>query len=504
MSETRAKEANQAMAPAAKLTLEDSATATGDPQELERALRLFHLRSTGDRGGGAPYTPAVLWTETGGGASTSWDPEPLRAACAAQLGAAPEDDIPFGGSDTATLRLFVRAATVRSEERRAAFSRRTADLMRKLKDLLDVDRSKRESRSADHLSDSIGVGAGLLDTSALSGRLGRWRGASSLEPQRRTRIETVVDTLTAFSWDNVPHVVVVHDGDEAPLPAQLAGVEQVRRSVPVTDALAVFDEQAERFSELFRAVRVATLEAAGRFDAQRHGPWVDHLDPASFSSAERQLVPIVVADDGADGMAGRDLPAFTRFLLSDRPVHLLLRAAPPHLGANEDPALELGYLAVAHRKAFVQQSSLGAPDHLLAGMLRGFDHMRPALHVVLTDPGAAPQGAFLAALHARVHPHFRYDPQAGTTWAGRMDFSGNPAADEDWPDTVVEFDRASGPESTFLLPVTTADWALLQDDLADEFLPVADGTSTEVLTPLGTYLGLDHDEAMERIPYVWG
>lgn len=505
MSDTRAKEANPTAAPASRLVLEDSQAPAGDPHELERELRLFHLRSAGASTGGAGFVPAVLWNETGGGASVHWDPEPLRSACAAQLGAAPEDDIPFGGPDTAALRMFARAAVVRSEERRAAFARRTADLVRKLRELLDVDRAKRESRSADHLSGSIGAaGAGLLDTSALSDRLGRWRGAASLEPQRRTRLETVVDTLTGFAWDGVPHVVVVHDSADSPLPKGLPGVEVVRKDVPVTDALAVFDEQAESFSELFRAIRIATLEAAGRFDAQRHGPWVDHLDPASFSSEERQLVPIVVADDGADGAASRDLPAFTRFLLSDRPVHLLLRARPPRLTPDEEPALELGYLAVAHRKAFVQQSSLGAPEHLLAGILRGFDHMRPALHVVLTDGGDAPQGAFVAALHARVHPHFRYDPQAGTTWAGRMDFSGNPAADEDWPDTVVEFDRGSGTESTFLLPVTGADWALLRGDHADEFLPVPDGASTETLTPLGTYLGLSSEEAMERIPYVWG
>jgi ferredoxin len=85
-----------------------------------------------------------------------------------------------------------------------------------------------------------------------------------------------------------------------------------------------------------------------------------------------------------------------------------------------------------------------------------------------------------------------------------MDFSGNPAADEDWPDTVVEFDRGNGSESTFLLPVTVADWALLQDAYADEYLPVPPGSSTEALTPLGTYLSLAPEEAMERIPYVWG
>jgi ferredoxin len=85
-----------------------------------------------------------------------------------------------------------------------------------------------------------------------------------------------------------------------------------------------------------------------------------------------------------------------------------------------------------------------------------------------------------------------------------MDFTGNPDPEEDWPETTVECQRASGPDAGLTLAFTPAEWALAQPELAGEFKAVGAGCPTENLTTIGGYLPLDPEEAMERLPYVWG
>lgn len=466
-----------------KLILEETGgSSAGNAREQERQLRLFHVRSEGRGGGATGFVPPALWKEI----SSPADGAPTR-------------------SDSAALGLFLSTAPGRSQARREAFQRRVDDLARQLQDLLDVDRAKRMSRSPEVLGRSIGAVGDLVDAGALANQLGDRRGTDLMSPDRRRRLERVAEQLTAFSWENVPGGVVVRrESARTPLPEEAGDWVDEPSDTPCTDAAVVFDEYAERLSGIFGAVRVGTLEAAGRFEAERHGPWAEHLAPSSYSQDERELVPVVVACDNVVSVAETQLPGFTSFLLSDRPLHVILGAdGAPEIG--QGARLELGYLAVAHRKAFVQQSSLEKPEHLLAGMRRGFDHVRPALHLVLEATGPAAQQSIVseAALRARVHPHFRYDPEAGTTWAGRMDFNGNPAPEEDWPEYEVAFERAAGGSDTLTLAFTVADWALLHPERATEFHPIPPGYANDTLTELGSYLPLDAEVALERIPYVW-
>lgn len=467
-------------------------------RDLEQALRQFHWSGPDDERGAGGFTSPFR-----GGADASADvgASALGDACEALLGANSAAGIPIDAAATAPVRAFLRTARHQGAIRRATFQARIDELARQLGEILQVDRGKREARSPGSLQDSVGGASSFLDTAALSNVLGKWRGAAALSDERRARIETTIADLEQFRWEVEPLAVLVHDGSLIDaLPPQSGEFLEVIRPRPCAAALDLYEERAAHFSRLFRAVRTAVLEVAGRFDPARHGPSLDRLDPDHFTAAERLLVPLVAVWDGVEGVATEEMPELMRVLLSDRPVNVLLHAHPIPARAGVP---ELGYLAVAHRKAFVAQSSVGSAQHLVHGLLRGLADMRPALHVILTGPDASRRRAD-RALSARVHPHFRYDPQAGSTWAGRMDFGGNPSEQDDWPEATVPFARPNAAPESWQLPITVADWALEQKELAAEFREVPDGCAEETLEPLGNYLTMDDHERAERIPFVWG
>ena len=105
--------------------------------------------------------------------------------------------------------------------------------------------------------------------------------------------------------------------------------------------------------------------------------------------------------------------------------------------------LEPAYLGVAHREAFVQQGSLAFPLPLAAGFDRAFGGRRAGLHVIdapdsreASDTAGGELDAWLVAsarVSGRAAPLFRFDPEAGSSWARRLHFDENPEPSADWP-----------------------------------------------------------------------
>ena len=92
---------------------------------------------------------------------------------------------------------------------------------------------------------------------------------------------------------------------------------------------------------------------------------------------------------------------------------------------------------VAQRALLGGQPGTTVSEDRVAGFRAALDSARPSLHLLagrLDQTDDAPTlDAWLetgAALEGRAHPFFRYDPTAGSTWASRLDFSGNPAPEE--------------------------------------------------------------------------
>jgi len=427
----------------------------------------------------------------------------------------PEGTVLIGDRPDLALRVFVHLASIRGRDRRAtlvADARRVAGL---LDDLLRLDRGKQtDARTGSGLGQGMGrIGARFLDPDTLSSTLGEWRGSEAMPAARRARIESIVADLRAFiDDDRAPTLTVVA---REPIPASGPDVRVLDDPHPLDEAVRCLDRASAALTDVFRALHRGRMELDGVYDPARHDAWLEAYGWTSFSAEERALLPPVVAIETEARLATGGLDALSRALRSGRPVHLFVDVVPvpgPDPDEVEHGRLELGYLAIGHRDVLVHQSSAARPEHLVAGFERSLASARPSLHLLASGvhgDGSDPVvGRWLhvgAAIEARAHPLFLYDPDAGSTWARRLDFSGNPAPDADWPTGSAPDPALDGaaPELAF----TWADLALLEPGYRTSFalLPDVDGLdAADDLVPLADVLASEPADAVHRIPVVTG
>src|SRR5207248_842118 len=107
-----------------------------------------------------------------------------------------------------------------------------------------------------------------------------------------------------------------------------------------------------------------------------------------------------------------------------RPIQVLVETAglkPRHL--SEFPP-DIGYISIAHREAFVLQSSLSCPQHLIPGLDAMARSLRPAIAVVESpvngDDQRDPWLESILLTNSRTVPIYCYDPAQGVLWAERF------------------------------------------------------------------------------------
>ncbi|MCC6782175.1 MAG: ferredoxin [Planctomycetes bacterium] len=469
----------------------------------------------------------------------------LREQLGALLAKLPEDGELLALQPRTPLSLFVAMARAAVLPRRRAFLAELAQLRDGLRALLEVDRQKDPAAHAPAaLRDAVGSAGGHhFDIAALARVVGPHRGSVRLDARRREGLQAALATLdghTAVSFG--PLVTVLHGVPEdgfrhsAWAVVDESDVTCSEAVDPCAAAARQFDEESARLAAVFRAVRLARLELGGAYEPERHDAWLASLDRSSFTRDELLLVPTVLAVTTGERLSGPELASLSQLLESGRPVHVLAFVDPadapspdapspdaPSTGAASPGAgafrLELGYLGIGHREAFVQQSTAARPVHLAAGFRRGLDTARSALHVVATgllrDGSEPASGAWLhagAAIEGRAHPLFRYDPEAGSTWARRFEFDGNPSPATDWPLGTLRCRETNGADQDLTLAFTFADFALLEPGHAHEFTVVepdfCDDAVERVLVPVDELLAREAEavpsgaQAALAIPFV--
>lgn len=416
----------------------------------------------------------------------------------------------------ATLHLLLHAIRCRRLPRYQAFAAEIQRLLQQLHSLLALERRKSTAgQTPESLTASLGAtGSCFLDASALSELLGQPRGSRPLTPERLARIQRIVPILEA-ARRGPPRLATVIHTDAIPAP-WLHGEPDcltLADADPCGRASAEFTRQADELATLFRAVRIARLEVASQYQPEQHDPWFATFGWEAFTPEELDLLPPVVVVAFADPLAGDQLSAFSRLLRAGQPVQILLEVRP---GANHGAApgtdplasyrLELGYFAISHRQALVQQSSPARPAHLLEGLLAALDSHATGLHLLTTGVFQDQVPAWLAAwsaLESRAHPLFRFDPQAGSHWAERLSFAGNPQANADWSRFEFRYQDWQGNEQAMVLAFTFADFALLEPPLRDHFRVIPNSVEAPVLIPLAEYLVESLAQIANRLPFVW-
>lgn len=386
----------------------------------------------------------------------------LRAAVDTLAAAMGADLLCPYGPDAA-LHLVLHAARDALVARRERLWAEVRDVLRGLRDLLDVERSYTASPTSD------GLMGRYLDAGVMPGVVGDRRGTVAMPDERRKRIEGLVALLAgAAAADPIPVLTLVHGAHRPITWTGAAGVLLVPSQAPEVDAAAVFDREAGQVARVLDALRSARLELAGKYDAATHDALRQGFDWSAFTVDELLLLPPVVALLDDVRAVGEGMTGLSRLLASVRTVQVVVEVCPSrNPGAAGDPLsgyrVEPGMVALAHRQTFVQQSTPARPEHLYAGARRAFERGRPGVHLVAGGHDVpSPVGAWMrasAAVAARALPLFHYDPAAGETWAECMAVDDNPSPELDWPD------QGDGD------PFTFADFALLDPALQGHFRP---------------------------------
>ncbi len=455
----------------------------------------------------------------------------------------------MGCGEKTTVHLVVSAVT-------AAMQSRVEDFVEKLDELIEaLDREAREMVSEDVEVDLAAIsGDDTVDVELEPGKKERLRRiADTLEdlrdlrwryvegPSGRGRAELGIANSTGCSsvWGST------YPYNPYPVP----WVNHLFQDAPSV-AIGIFEGHMRDMADDFANVRRAELILEDEYDPGEDGTRLRNLGWRDLTDEEFELCPpmLVVGGDGAMLDIGHQ--NLSRLLASGKPIRVLVLDTQVYsntggqactsgfLGqvsdmaeygeaqhGKEETRKELGLIALAHRGAYVLQSSQATASHMLEGVLKGLRKRRPAIFNIHTpcpvEHGTpdewAPEAARLA-LESRAFPHFTYDPDAGDSIADCLSLEGNPSVDERWPTYELEYRSPEGDETrTLELPMTIADWAATEGrfgrhfrDLGRAELPLPDdegrapeGPDGEKLVLFHEYVDLDEEGRADATPFVY-
>jgi pyruvate-ferredoxin/flavodoxin oxidoreductase len=300
-------------------------------------------------------------------------------------------------------------------------------------------------------------------------------------------------------------------------------------------AIGIFEGQMRKMADGFVHVRRAEKLLDGTYDAEADEALFAALDWRRFDDEEFALCPpmLVIGGDGA--MLDIGFQNLSRLLASGKPIRVMVldtqvysntggqastatftsQAADmspfgKEQAGKEETRKELSLIAIAHRGAFVLQSSQASASHLISGVIRGLNSHRPAVFNVYTpcpvEHGLSDEWAPRAsklALESRAFPYLVFDPDAGETLADCLSLDGNPAVGETWPTYTLEYLDGAGEPRSMELPVTIADWAATEARFRKQFRPVAADADEDALVPFHELLELAPEEREGRTPFIY-
>jgi pyruvate-ferredoxin/flavodoxin oxidoreductase len=302
----------------------------------------------------------------------------------------------------------------------------------------------------------------------------------------------------------------------------------------VSMAMGVFEGHMSKMAEGFRAVRLAELELAGKYDPAEHDEALRYFNWQDFTDEEFLLCPPVVAAGGDGAMYDIGFQNLSRAMMSGKPVKVLVLDTQVYsntggqactsgfmgqisdmaqfgkvIKGKQEPRKEIGLIAMAHRTTYVMQSSIAHANHMIEGFVQGLMTRRPALFNLYTS--CQPEHGIgddmghhqaKLAVESRAYPLFRYDPDKGKTLAECLDLDGNPARDRDWRVSTIHYSDQGKPR-TMELPTTFADFAVTETRFRKHFRKVPRDAWHENMVPVAQYIELAEDQREDKFPYLW-
>ncbi len=430
----------------------------------------------------------------------------LDALCAAL----PESARLLGYSPHVGPTLLLFELQARMTQRRQRWRETVQQHVRQLRHLLETDDRKAGT------PDPVGT-LHPFNGQALAQLKQGLKGTLRLSASRRARIEATLATLEQWLPQALPIAHVIQADDDIPLfeGGEGLSVTVQRASDPLAVAAHQLESQAQQWVTLCKAMRVAALDIAERYDPAIHTRWFAEFDAAALTETEWALLPTVIVF-ATEAVLMRSLTTLVEVLHTPQSCHVLALADPLNVPtiqtttAHAAYRVELPLLAMGLRDVWVSQTSAARPCHLVNSLQQAVARTQSSLHVLdwhrLAPAGESALAWLLAgaAIESRAHPLLRFDPK-GTQWKDRAQgFADNPQADQVWPRYPQPCRRPAGEITTLEVAFTWADFALLESSLTMHFgtIPM-ELQGNHDLIPLSEYVQKDPESAEYLIPFIW-
>ena len=374
-----------------------------------------------------------------------------------------------------------------------------------------VDDDKREELA--RLTDAI---AALKDL--------RWRYTSGPSAQGRAAMGITNSTGCSSVWGSTfpynpyPYPWVNHLFQDAP-----------------SVAIGVFEGHMRKMADGFIAIRRGQLLADGEYDRAAHEDEFEAFSWQDFSDEEFDLCPPIVSIGGDGAMNDIGFQNLSRLLASGKPIRVIVLDTQVYSNTGgqactsgftgqvsdmaaygkaqhgkEETRKELALIALAHRGAFVLQSSQASASHMIGGVIQALRSPRPAVINIYTpcpvEHGLSDEWAPNAArfaLESRAFPFMVYDPDRGDSIADCLDLAGNPSIDETWPTYELSYIDEDGQAQMVEIPVTTADWAATEGRFKKHFRRLKEADANGDLVRFDEFLELPELDRAGKTPFVY-
>jgi pyruvate-ferredoxin/flavodoxin oxidoreductase len=299
-------------------------------------------------------------------------------------------------------------------------------------------------------------------------------------------------------------------------------------------AIGIFEGHMRKMGDNFMTVRKAELLLNDEYDEAEFQQAFVAFDWKEFTDEEFDLCPPILAMGGDGAMLDIGFQNVSRLLASGKPIRVVVLDTQVYSNTGgqactsgftgqvadmsaygkahhgkEETRKEMALIALAHRGAFVLQTSQASPAHMIEGIIKGLHYKGPAVFNLYTpcpvEHGLAdelsPHAARLA-LESRAFPFLVYDPSAGESWAECVDINGNPEIEEDWPTYELKYTDAEGEQQVLELPLTIADWAATENRFKKQFRKIKrdDWNDDQVL--FHEFVKLSPEDRVGKTPYI--
>lgn len=300
-------------------------------------------------------------------------------------------------------------------------------------------------------------------------------------------------------------------------------------------AMGLFEGHMSKMAEGFKAARMAEIELNGGYRPEEHDARFTYFNWQAFSEDEWHLCPPVVAVGGDGAMYDIGFQNLSRALMTGMPVKIMVVDTQVYSNTGGQACTsgfisqvadmspygkqqrgkseirkEISLIGMTHRSAYIAQSAISSPTHLIESYIDGLNSRRPALFNIYAvcppehgvgDDRSVEQSRL--AVESRAYPLFRYDPDQGVTFSECVSLEGNPALEADWPEYTLHYQDEDGSEQRMTLPMTFADFALTEGRFAKQFRKAPPDTWNDDMLMLADFLKLGADEREGRFPYIW-